>query len=157
MPVDSFAGGWRCLAIRDATPRYDVLFEPIAIGPVTAKNRFYQVPHCNGMGYRDPTALAWMRGVKAEGGWAVVCTEEVEIHHTSDITPYIELRLWDDHDIPMLARIADRIHEFGALAGIELAYNGPNGPQLLRARGADGAVGNAGGHSHLRIRCRRAR
>ena len=111
-------------------PRYDVLFEPIAIGPVTAKNRFYQVPHCNGMGYRDPTALAWMRGMKAEGGWAVVCTEQVEIHHTSDITPYIELRLWDDRDIPMLARMADRIHEFGALAGIELAYNGLNGPNF---------------------------
>ena len=108
-------------------PRYDVLFEPIAIGPVTARNRFYQVPHCNGMGYRDPTALAWMRRAKAEGGWAVVCTEEVEIHHTSDIAPCIELRLWDDRDLPALARIADRIHEFGALAGIELAYNGPNG------------------------------
>ena len=109
-------------------PRYDVLFEPVAIGPVTTKNRFYQVPHCNGMGYRDPTALAWMRGVKAEGGWGVVCTEETEIHHTSDFTPAIELRLWDDRDIPMLARIADRIHEFGALAGIELAYNGPHCP-----------------------------
>ena len=111
-------------------PRHDILFEPVDIGPVTAKNRFYQVPHCNGMGYRDPTALAWMRGVKAEGGWAVVCTEQVEFHHTSDITPYIELRLWDDRDIPMLARMADRIHEFGALAGIELAYNGMNAPNL---------------------------
>ena len=111
-------------------PRYDVLFEPVGIGPVTAKNRFYQVPHCNGMGYRDPTALAWMRGVKAQGGWAVVCTEQVEIHHTSDITPYVELRLWDDRDIPMLARTADRIHEFGALAGIELAHNGMNAPNL---------------------------
>ena len=111
-------------------PRYDILFEPVAIGPVTARNRFYQVPHCNGMGYRDPTALAWMRGVKAEGGWAVVCTEQVEFHHTSDITPFIELRLWDDRDIPMLARMADRIHEFGALAGIELAYNGVNAPNL---------------------------
>ena len=111
-------------------PRYDILFEPVAIGPVTAKNRFYQVPHCNGMGYRDPTALAWMRGVKAEGGWAVVCTEQVEFHHTSDITPFIELRLWDDRDIPMLARMADRIHEFGALAGIELAYNGMNAPNF---------------------------
>ena len=109
-------------------PRYDILFEPVDIGPVTAKNRFYQVPHCNGMGYRDPTALAWMRGVKAEGGWAVVCTEQVEFHHTSDITPFIELRLWDDRDIPMLARMADRIHEFGSLAGIELAYNGMNAP-----------------------------
>ena len=111
-------------------PRYDILFEPVAIGPVTARNRFYQVPHCNGMGYRDPTALAWMRGVKAEGGWAVVCTEQVEFHHSSDITPFIELRLWDDRDIPMLARMADRIHEFGALAGIELAYNGVNAPNL---------------------------
>ena len=111
-------------------PRYDILFEPVDIGPVTARNRFYQVPHCNGMGYRDPTALAWMRGVKAEGGWAVVCTEQVEFHHTSDITPFIELRLWDDRDIPMLARMADRIHEFGALAGIELAYNGMNAPNF---------------------------
>ena len=106
-------------------PRFDILFEPVQIGPVTARNRFFQVPHCNGMGHRDPTALAWMRGVKAEGGWAVVCGEETEIHPNSDFGPYVELRLWDDRDIPMLARIADRIHEFGALAGIELAHNGP--------------------------------
>ncbi len=111
-------------------PRYDILFEPVRIGPVVAKNRFYQVPHCNGLGYRDPSALAAMRGVKAEGGWAVVCTEQVEIHHSSEITPFIELRLWDDRDIPMLARIADSIHAYGALAGIELAYNGMNGPNL---------------------------
>jgi dimethylamine/trimethylamine dehydrogenase len=109
---------------------YDILFEPVKIGPVTARNRFYQVPHCNGMGYRDPTALAHMRGVKAEGGWAVVCTEQVELHHTSEITPFIELRLWDDRDIPALARMAEKIHEHGALAGIELAYNGMNGPNL---------------------------
>ena len=31
-------------------PRYDVLFEPVQLGPVRAKNRFVQVPHCNGMG-----------------------------------------------------------------------------------------------------------
>ena len=42
--------------------RFDVLFEPVEIGPVTARNRFLQVPHCNGMGYRDPSALAAMRG-----------------------------------------------------------------------------------------------
>jgi dimethylamine/trimethylamine dehydrogenase len=69
-----------------------------------------------------------MRGVKAEGGWAVVCTEQAEIHHSSDITPFIELRLWDDRDVPALARMADAIHAHGSLAGIELAYNGMNGP-----------------------------
>ncbi|MDE0281383.1 MAG: NAD(P)-binding protein [Gammaproteobacteria bacterium] len=111
-------------------PRYDLLFEPLDIGPVRAKNRFYQVPHCNGGGYRDPSAVAEMRRVKAEGGWGVVFTEQVELHHTSEITPFIELRIWDDDDIPMLARMADGIHEYDALAGIELAYSGINGPNL---------------------------
>ena len=114
----------------DRSPRYDILFQPVKIGPVTAKNRFYQVPHCNGLGYRDPSALATLRGIKAQGGWAVVCTEQVEIHYSSEITPFIELRLWDDRDIPALARMADAIHEHGSLAGIELAYNGMNGPNL---------------------------
>ena len=111
-------------------PKYDVLFEPVRIGPVTAKNRFFQVPHCNGMGYRDPRACAEMRAVKAQGGWAVVCTEEVEIHYTSEVTPYIEGRIWDDSDIPALAVMAERVHECGALAGIELAYNGLDGTNL---------------------------
>src|SRR5262245_18749819 len=82
------------------------------------------------MGYRDISAHAMMRQVKAEGGWAVVCTEEVEIHPTSDVTPYIEGRLWDDRDIPGHARVADAIHDGGALAGIELAHNGMSAPNL---------------------------
>jgi dimethylamine/trimethylamine dehydrogenase len=110
--------------------RFDVLMEPVEIGPVTAKNRFFQVPHCNGMGYRDVSAHAEMRAVKAEGGWAVICTEQAEIHHSSEITPFIELRAWDDRDIPTLARIAEAIHEYDSLAGIELCYNGMNGPNL---------------------------
>ncbi len=110
--------------------RFDVLMEPVEIGPVTAKNRFFQVPHCNGMGYRDVSAHAEMRAVKAEGGWAVICTEQAEIHHSSEITPFIELRAWDDRDIPTLARIAEGIHRHDALAGIELCYNGMNGPNL---------------------------
>ena len=111
-------------------PRYDILFEPITIGPVTAKNRFYQVPHCNGGGYRDPTAVATMRRAKAEGGWGVIFTEQVEMHHSSEITPFIELRLWDDDDIPMLARMADAVHDYDALAGIELTYPGINAPNF---------------------------
>jgi dimethylamine/trimethylamine dehydrogenase len=111
-------------------PRYDILFEPVKIGPVTAKNRFYQVPHCNGMGYARPRAHAAMRGVKAEGGWAVVSTEEVEIHASTDLSPYIEGRLWDDRDIPALALMTEAIHRYGALAAIELAHAGMNASNL---------------------------
>lgn len=111
-------------------PRYDVLFEPVDIGPVTSKNRFYQVPHCNGGGYRDPSAAAAMRGIKSQGGWGVVFTEQCEMHHTSEITPFIELRLWEDKDIPMLRKMSEKMKEHGALAGIQLAYSGINGPNL---------------------------
>ena len=109
---------------------HNILFAPLAIGPVKAKNRFYQTPHCNGGGYRDPSAAAAMRGIKAEGGWGVIFTEQCEMHHTSEITPFIELRLWEDKDIPMLAKMADKMKSHGALAGIQLAYSGINGPNL---------------------------
>ncbi len=107
-------------------PRYDVLFEPVRIGPLVARNRFFQVPHCNGMGHRHPSSLAAMRGAKAEGGWAVVCTEEVEIHHTSGLDGAVEGRLWDDDDVPAHRRIVDEIHRHGSLAGIELVHSGLN-------------------------------
>jgi dimethylamine/trimethylamine dehydrogenase len=109
---------------------FDILFEPVRIGPVVAPNRFYQVPHCNALGYRMPRGHAAMREVKAEGGWGVVCTEEVEIHHSSDLAPYVEGRLWSDDDIPALALMADAVHRHGALAGIQLAYNGINATNL---------------------------
>ena len=66
--------------------------------------------------------LAAMRGMKAQGGWGVVHTEHVSINPTSDILGEIVLTLWDDGDIPPLARTADAIHEHGALAGIQLAH-----------------------------------
>jgi len=111
-------------------PRFDVLFEPVRIGPVVARNRFFQVPHCNGMGYRDPSMLAAMRGVKAEGGWAVVSTEEVEIHPSSEITPYVEGRIWDDRDLPAHRLVTDAVHAHGSLAAIELVHHGLSSPNL---------------------------
>jgi dimethylamine/trimethylamine dehydrogenase len=111
-------------------PRFDVLFEPVRIGPVVTKNRFFQVPHCNGMGHAMPAAVAAMREVKAEGGWAVVSTEECEIHPSSDVSPYVEARLWNDDDIPALARTCEAVHAHGALAAIELVHNGPSASNL---------------------------
>ncbi|MBP7687364.1 MAG: NAD(P)-binding protein, partial [Thermoflexales bacterium] len=108
------------------TNLFDILFQPIALGPVTAPNRFYQVPHCNGFGYRMPHGHAAMRGMKAEGGWGVVCTEEVEVHHSNDLSPYFEGRLWSDDDLPGHQLMVEAVHQHGALAGIELAYNGLN-------------------------------
>lgn len=128
--------------------RYDILFEPVRIGPVTTKNRFYQVPHCNGMGHGKPATLAAMRGIKAEGGWGVVCTEEIEISPFSEIAPHFEGRLWDERDIPALRLMTDACHAHGALAGAELFFNGyatpnrysreiPMAPSHLPVRASD--------------------
>ncbi len=103
-------------------PRYDILFEPVQIGPVTARNRFYQVPHCNGMGRNHPSSMAVMRGVKAEGGWAVICTEQCDIHPTTETSR--EVRLWDERDIPTLARMTELVHRHDGLAAVELTHMG---------------------------------
>ena len=104
--------------------RFDCLFESVAIGPVTSKNRFYQVPHCNGMGHAMPNSVAAMRGVKAEGGWGVVSTEECDIHASTDVLPYPEARLWDAEDGRRMALMVDAVHAHGALAAVELVHNG---------------------------------
>jgi len=100
------------------------LFEPVRIGPVTAKNRFYQVPHCTGLGWLRPRMLAALRGVKAEGGWGVVCTEYCSIDPSSDDLPYPYASLWDEADVKAQALMTEAVHEHGALAGVELWYGG---------------------------------
>ncbi|MEH6650027.1 MAG: FAD-dependent oxidoreductase [Motiliproteus sp.] len=104
--------------------QHAVLFEPIQIGPVTAPNRFYQVPHASGMGTVYPETMAAFRAMKAEGGWGTVCTGECEIHPSTDRSSLAIYRLWDDSDLPAHINMVDKVHQHGALAGIELAHSG---------------------------------
>ncbi|HKF63440.1 MAG TPA: FAD-dependent oxidoreductase, partial [Dongiaceae bacterium] len=110
------------------SPRYDILFEQVRIGPVTAPNRFYQVPHCTGMGIDFPGSLRRLREIKAEGGWGVVNTEYCSIHPSSDDGPYRMASLWDERDMALLAGVAEGIHAHGALAGVELWHGGLKTP-----------------------------
>ena len=98
---------------------------------MTAKNRFYQVPHCTGSGWSRPRILADLRETKAEGGWAVVNTEYCSVHPSSDDTPYLSATLWDDRDIRAHALMTDKVHAHGALAGVELCLGGARTPNLV--------------------------
>ncbi len=104
-------------------PRYDILFEPVRIGPVTAPNRFYQVPHDLGTGNQRPHTHAGMRGVRAEGGWGVVNTGYCSIHPSADDSPFTYCHLWDDEDIKVHSLTTDAVHRHGALAGVELWWH----------------------------------
>jgi dimethylamine/trimethylamine dehydrogenase len=105
-------------------PRFDVLFEPVRIGPLTTRNRFYQVPHASGMTNDLPHVRAAFRATKAEGGWGVVCTGAVSLHPSSDDSPLPFASLWDEHDVRAHALMTEAVHREGSLAGIELWHGG---------------------------------
>jgi dimethylamine/trimethylamine dehydrogenase len=115
-------------------PKYDILFEPIQIGPKTMKNRFYQTPHCIGFGAERPGGQAYFRGMKAEGGWAVVNTEGTMTTPEDDFSGFTtQTRIWNEGDVRNLSLMCDRLHEHDALAGIELLTLG-SGSSCLDTR-----------------------
>ena len=105
-------------------PRYEILFEPVRIGPVTAPNRFYQVPHASGMTNALPRVRAAFREAKAEGGWGVICTGACSIDPSSDDAPLPFATMWDANDIRAHAMMTDAVHRHGSLAGVELWHGG---------------------------------
>jgi dimethylamine/trimethylamine dehydrogenase len=104
--------------------RYRPLFEPIRIGPKILKNRLVQVPQCTGAGWRSPGASAAHREVKAEGGWAALCTEACSVHPEADQTVSTVQTLWDEGDVLNHRHMVDSVHRWGALAGVELFHAG---------------------------------
>ncbi len=105
-------------------PRYDVLFEPVRIGPKLARNRFFQVPHASGMTNAAPHVRAAFRETKAEGGWAVVSTGACSVHPSSDDSPFPFASLWDEADLRSHALMTDAVHKHGSLAAVELWHGG---------------------------------
>ncbi len=105
-------------------PQHEVLFEPVRIGPKVLRNRFYQVPHGPGYGGEKPYTRARYLEVKAEGGWAAVCTGICTISPDADISPIRADRLWDDDDVRRFVPLTEAAHRHGALAGVELGHGG---------------------------------
>lgn len=110
-------------------PRHAPLFEPLQIGPVTAPNRFFAVPHAIGHSPLMPNGAIGLRETKAEGGWGVVAMQLAEIDESSDISGLPIETFRDDQDVAIHARLTDRLRAKGALSAIELGHTG------LRSRG----------------------
>lgn len=110
---------------------YDILFEPLKIGPVTAPNRLVMMPYANGHSHLMPNGAIGIREMRAMGGWGIIGMQLSEIDPTSDLSGLPYERLWDDGDVRAHAKSVERIHAHGALASIELAHTG------LRSRGVE--------------------
>ena len=104
--------------------RYDILFEPVTIGPVTARNRFYAAPHATGHSRLQPNGSIAMRETKAKGGWGVVATQLSEIDPSSSLSNLPVDTFWDAQDVRSQSKLVERLHSHGALAAIELGHSG---------------------------------
>jgi dimethylamine/trimethylamine dehydrogenase len=80
------------------------------------------------MGYVLPKTLAEMRRIKAKGRWGVVNTEHCSVHPSSDDGPAAFCTLWDEDDMVDQALITEAVHEYDALARIELWHGGMHTP-----------------------------
>jgi dimethylamine/trimethylamine dehydrogenase len=105
------------------SPKHDVLFEPLEIRGKIFRNRFYSVPHAMFPLGRRMSEIGFRR-MKAEGGWAAVCGGIIATR--VDLWDRRLPRIWDETDRVALGRVAAEVKREGALAGIELGYNGGN-------------------------------
>lgn len=118
-----------------------ILFEPIAIGPKTLRNRFYNVPHGTAYGVLRPSTWAAYRAVRAEGGWAAVSTEFSSVGPSTDEFPLHSSDIWDQEDARRHKLMVDSVHAHGALASIELHHGGAHAMRRISREPALSASG----------------
>jgi len=107
--------------------KYPNLFSPIRIGPLTLKNRIVSAPtslaELSAEGHLTRDNIAYYK-LKAWGGAAVVTVGESIVHSATGKSHPKQILLDDEGVIPSLVEVADAIHQYGAIASIELSHGG---------------------------------
>ncbi|MGE0875522.1 MAG: NADH:flavin oxidoreductase/NADH oxidase [Burkholderiales bacterium] len=102
-----------------------LLFKPIAIREARARNRIVLSPMCQ-YSARDGLVNDWHLvnlGKFAQGGAGIVFTEAAAVEARGRIT-HGDIGIWNDAQLPGLARIADFVRSQGAVPAIQLAHAG---------------------------------
>ena len=102
-----------------------LLFTPLRIREIEFRNRVVVAPMHQYSAVKG-VATDWHlmnAGRYAAGGAGLVILESTKIERRGCGTVG-DLGLWDDAFVPQLARIADFVHQCGALAGIQLGHSG---------------------------------
>jgi 2,4-dienoyl-CoA reductase-like NADH-dependent reductase (Old Yellow Enzyme family) len=101
------------------------LFAPIDFREVRLRNRIGVSPMCEYSsvdGFANDWHLVHL-GSRAVGGAAMVMTEAAAVLPEGRITP-VDLGVWTDNHIPMLARIFRFVEEQGVVPAMQLAHAG---------------------------------
>ncbi|MCS6711674.1 tRNA-dihydrouridine synthase [Brachybacterium sp. EF45031] len=103
------------------------LFDPIALGPLTVRNRAWVSPMCQySCEGADGLVGDWHRETLtsfARGGAGLVMTEATAVVPEGRISPWCA-GLWSDDHVEAWAPIAERIRELGAVAAVQLGHAG---------------------------------
>jgi len=109
------------------TRKFPHLLSPLKVGPLTLKNRIEAAPtslaELSPDSYLTRENIAYYR-LKAKGGAAVVTIGESIVHTPTGKSHPKQIPLDDKGVIPSLVEAADAIHQYGALASIELSHGG---------------------------------
>jgi 2,4-dienoyl-CoA reductase-like NADH-dependent reductase (Old Yellow Enzyme family) len=115
------------------------LFEPLALRDVTVRNRIVTSPMCQ-YSSEDGFATDWHLvhlGSRAVGGAGIVFTEAAAVEPRGRISQ-LDLGIWKDEHVEMLARVNRFVEAQGSCAALQLAHAGRKGsvgPPWDRVRG----------------------
>ena len=109
--------------------KFEKMFSPITIGPVTIKNRFVVPPMGNNFANTDGTmsdrSVAYYRE-RAKGGFGLITLEATVVHKGAKGGPRKPC-LYDDSTVESFKKVVDACHEEGAKVSIQLQNAGPEG------------------------------
>ncbi len=95
--------------------KFDAMFQPIQIGPVTVKNRFVVPPMGNNFANTDGTmseqSVAYYRE-RAKGGFGLITIEATVVHKGAKGGPRKPC-LYDDSTIESFKKVVDACHAEG--------------------------------------------
>ena len=106
------------------------LLSPLPLGRRLAKNRIVSTPHTTGFavgGFPQERWLAYERE-KARGGCGTLMMfGSASVHPSSPVAAAGGVEYWDPVVVPHLRRLADAVHEFGALCLAQVSHWGRGG------------------------------
>ena len=109
--------------------KFNAMFQPIEIGPMTVKNRFVVPPMGNNFANTDGTmseqSAAYYRE-RAKGGFGLITIEATVVHKGAKGGPRKPC-LYDDSTIESFRKVIDGCHAEGAKVSIQLQNAGPEG------------------------------
>ncbi|HEY6761195.1 MAG TPA: NAD(P)-binding protein [Baekduia sp.] len=110
--------------VESAPVDLEVLFQPLAIGTVTARNRILLSAH--DVGYCDDGLISdryiGYLAARARGGCGLIVTCSQKVHHSGGRVT--DPQAWREENVPRYRKLAAALHEHGTLAFSQLNHIG---------------------------------